>query len=68
MALGRMVLKKKLPAKYHSPAGRRHLKRKKKKDKGTQAVYFKGIRTKSAKQRLKEAGLTEKELRAFGYK
>ena len=29
-----MVLKKKLPAKYHSPAGRRHLKRKKKKDKG----------------------------------
>lgn len=65
MAIGRMMLKKKLPMKYHSPAGRRYLKRKKKSE-GTKTVYYKTVKGKSTAQRLKEAGLTKDDLRSLG--
>ena len=45
----------------HSPAGKKHLKKAK-------PVYFKHIKRKSAETRLREAGLTDKELGALGYK
>jgi hypothetical protein len=64
----RMALTKKLPMKYHSPAGRRHLKRKKKKKKDTQPIYFKNVRRPSDISRLRDAGVTEEDLKALGYK
>ena len=67
---------KKLMRKGHSPAGAKYLLEKKlgkslgwsKPKKRGEAVYFKGIRRESTKQRLKKAGLTEKELKTLGIK
>lgn len=53
----------------HSPAGKRHLaERKKKKAAKTQPVYFKHIKRKSDVQRLRDAGLSEKDLKSLGIK
>lgn len=53
----------------HSPAGKEHLKKKKKrKSAGTQAVYFKNIKRKTDAQRLKDAGLSAEDLRSLGIK
>ena len=60
----RMAVTKKLPAKYHSPAGRKHLGRKKKKKSETEPVYFKGIRRPSLESQLR-GSLTESELARF---
>jgi uncharacterized protein YdaU (DUF1376 family) len=49
----------------HSKAGKKHLKAKKKK---TESVYFKGIKRKSANQRLKDAGLSKSDLKSLGIK
>jgi len=51
----------------HSPAGKKHLAKKKKTAK-TQSVYFKHIKRKSDRQRLKDAGLSEQDLRSLGVK
>ena len=47
----------------HSPAGLRYLEEQKRK---TKPVYFKGIRTKTTETRLREAGLSEQDLRSIG--
>ena len=53
----------------HSPAGKRYLAdQKKKKAAKTTPVYFKHIRRKSDKQRLKDAGLSDSELKSLGIK
>lgn len=53
----------------HSPAGKKHLKKKKQKKAGkTQDVYFKGIKRTSDVQRLRDAGLGDAELKRFGVK
>jgi len=49
----------------HSPAGLRWLKAQKRKK---TPVYFKGIKRTSDVERLRKAGLTDKELRTLGYK
>ena len=49
----------------HSPAGKKYIAKQKRK---TEPVYFKHIKRKSAKTRLREAGISDKELRALGYK
>lgn len=49
----------------HSPAGYRYLQEEKRK---TTPVYFKHIKRTSTGERLRKAGLTEKELRTLGYK
>lgn len=64
----RLLLKGKKGVK-HSPAGKKHLKKKKaEKKKQTQTVYFKTIKRKSDEQRLKEAGLSKEDLRSLGIK
>jgi len=47
----------------HSPAGYRYLQEEKRK---TKPVYFKNIRTKTTETRLREAGLSEEDLRSIG--
>ena len=49
----------------HSPAGLRWLAKQKRKK---TPVYFKGIKRTSDIERLRKAGLTDKELRALGHK
>lgn len=49
----------------HSPAGKKHLAKKKKE---TQPVYFKHIKRKTDVQRLKDAGLSDADLRSLGVK
>jgi len=49
----------------HSPAGKKHLKKKKNEK---QSVYFKHIKRKSDIERLKDAGLTKDDLKSLGYK
>lgn len=51
----------------HSPAGFRYLQEEKRK---TQPTYYrlKRLRRKTAETRLREAGLTKRELKALGYK
>lgn len=62
----KMAITKKAPMSSHSPAGRKELKRKKKKPE-QQAVYFKNIKRKTDIQRLKDAGVSVEDLRALGY-
>lgn len=47
---------------WHSPAGKRFLAEEKKKKK-TQPVYFKGIRRRSVEDRLRDAGVSEEDVR-----
>lgn len=54
MALLRRIITKKLKMSEHSPAGRKHLKRKKKKKKS--------MRTKGIEAKLRKAGLSEQEI------
>lgn len=51
----------------HSPAGFRHLQEEKRK---TMPTYYrlKGLRRKTPATRLREAGLSESDLRSLGYK
>lgn len=51
----------------HSPAGRKWLAEQKAKTKPTY-YKIKGLRRKTTITRLREAGLTKKELRALGHK
>lgn len=53
----------------HSPAGKKYLAGQKKKKAGkTQSVYFKHIKRTSDIQRLKDAGLSDADLRSLGVK
>lgn len=49
----------------HSPAGKKYLAKQKKE---TQSVYFKNIKRTSNIQRLKDAGLSDADLRSLGIK
>ena len=49
----------------HSPAGYAYLQKEKRK---TTPVYFKHIKRTSDAERLRKAGLSEKELRTLGYR
>lgn len=69
MALGKMILRKKVPESYHSIAGAHFLRQQKKKKKEKKTpVYFRNQKRTSDVQRLRNAGLTAKELRTLGYK
>ena len=59
----------------HSPAGKKWLggksvKKKLKEEslKGTTPTYFRHIKRDTAESRLRKAGLTDKDLRALGYR
>ncbi len=56
---------KRLRKKGHSPAGARHLVKQEQK---TTPVYFKHIKRVSNIERLRKAGLSDKDLKALGYK
>lgn len=62
MAKGDLI--RKIMGMKHSPAGKKHLKNKKK-EVGTEDVYFKGIKRKTTEQQLRDAGLSDADLRSL---
>ena len=62
MAKGKII--RALMGMKHSPAGKKYLKNKKK-EVGTEDVYFKGIKRKTTEQQLRDAGLSESDLRSL---
>jgi len=66
MAKGKII--RALMGMKHSPAGKSYLaykSLKKEKKTGTEDVYFKGNKRKTTEQRLKDAGLSESDLRSL---
>jgi len=65
MALGKMIIRKQIPKSYHSMAGRSFLKKEKAKK---TPVYFRNIKRTSNIERLKQAGLSESDIRSLTLK